>query len=103
MRDNARFFDNLQDFLGKEGMECPRWRQKPWLTVFWLSVMEAWATRRQVLAPLSRINQNTICDLPFLVFVLTNPPAPPLLRHARGIQVGAYALVAKHVPETFEM
>jgi len=51
---------NLQDFLRKEGMECPCWMQKPQLTVFWLTVMAAWATWRQVPAPLSRLNQNTI-------------------------------------------
>ena len=51
---------NLQDFLRKEGMECPRWMQKPQLTVFWLTVMAAWATRHQVPAPLSRLHQNTI-------------------------------------------
>jgi hypothetical protein len=52
---------------------------KPWLTIFRIAVMPDLAARRQVPAPLGNQNQNTICDLPFLVFVLTTLPVSPFL------------------------
>lgn len=50
----------------------------------------------------SCITPNTICNLLFLIFILSNPLASTLLRHARGIQVGTHVLAANCLPEAFE-
>ena len=51
--------------------------QKPRLTISRVAVIIDLATWRQIPAPHGRRNQNTIYDLPLLVFVLTTLPASP--------------------------
>jgi len=60
------------------GKGCTHWMQKPWLTIFHVAAIAALAAPGQILVP-SRQNQNTICSLPFLIFVFTTLLASPFL------------------------